>query len=87
VLHQAFIPAPHQHINNYEGDTSNILCHYVDINQIWILKNSKELLENLKAQNFSQINSIQTYDFSTIYTAIPHDKLKSRPLDIIDNFV
>jgi hypothetical protein len=44
---------------------------------MWILKNSKELLANLKAQNFSQINSIKTYAFSTLYTTIPHDKLKS----------
>jgi hypothetical protein len=30
------------------------------VNQMWILKNSKELLANLKAQNLSQINSIKT---------------------------
>jgi hypothetical protein len=46
-------------------------------------QNSKELLANLKTQNFSQIKSIKTYDFSTIYTTIPHDKLKSRLLDIM----
>jgi hypothetical protein len=51
---------------------------------MWILKNSKELLANLKAQNFSQINGIKTYDFSTLYTTIPHEKLKSRLFDIID---
>jgi hypothetical protein len=42
------------------------------VNQMWMLKNSKELLENLKAQNFSQINSTKTYDFSALYTTIPH---------------
>jgi hypothetical protein len=47
-------------------------------------KNSKELLANLKAQNFSQIHSMKTYDFSTLYTTIPLDKSKSRLLDIID---
>jgi hypothetical protein len=55
------------------------------VNQMWILKNSEELLANLKAQNFSQISSIITNDFSTLYTTIPHDGLKSRLLDIIDN--
>ena len=55
------------------------------VNQMWILKNSKELLVNLKSQNFSQINSIKTYDFSTLYTTIPHDKLKTRLFDIIDS--
>jgi hypothetical protein len=55
------------------------------VNQMWIFKNSKELLANLKAQNFSQINSIKTYDFLTLYTTIPHEQLKSRLFDIIDN--
>jgi hypothetical protein len=62
-----------------------IKYHSLDLNQMWILKNSKELLANLRTQNFSQINSIKTYDFSTLYTTIPHYKLKSRLLDIIDN--
>jgi hypothetical protein len=52
---------------------------------MWILKHSNELLTNLKAQNFSQMNGIKIYDFSTLYTTIPHDTLKSRLLDIIDN--
>jgi hypothetical protein len=51
---------------------------------MWILKYSKELA-NLKTQNISQINNIKTYDFSTLYTTIPHDKSKSRHLDINDN--
>jgi hypothetical protein len=41
--------------------------------QIWILKNSKEFLANIKAQNFSHINSIKTCDFSTLYTTSPQD--------------
>ena len=55
------------------------------VNQMWILKNSKELLDNLKSQDFTKINSIKTYDFSTLYTTIPHDKLKSRLFDITDS--
>lgn len=42
---------------------------------MWILQNSKEILENLKSQNFTNINSIKTYDFSTRYPTIFHDKL------------
>ena len=45
---------------------------------MWILKNSKELLENLKAQSLCSVNSIKSFNFSTLYTTIPHDKL--RPL-------
>ena len=33
----------------------------------------------------SKIDSIKTYDFSTLYTTIPHNKLKSRLFQIIDN--
>ena len=44
------------------------------VNQTWILKNSKELLDNLKSMSFSKVDSIKTFDFSTLYTTIPHDK-------------
>ena len=54
------------------------------VNQMWILKNSKELLENLKAQSLHSINSIKSFDFSTLYTTIPHDKLKSKLKAIIN---
>ena len=33
---------------------------------------------NLKAQSLHSVNSINSYDFSTVYTAFPHDKLKSK---------
>ena len=52
-------------------------------NQMWILKNSKELLQKLEAQSLSSVFSIKSYDFSTLYTTIPHSKLKSRLKDII----
>ena len=51
---------------------------------MWILKNSKELLENLKAQSLHSVNSIKSFDFSTLYTTIPHDKLKSKLKKIIN---
>ena len=49
---------------------------------MWILENSKQLLENLQSQS-SHINGIRTFDFSALYTTIPHDKLKSRIANII----
>ena len=36
------------------------------VNQMWILKNSKVLLENLKAQSLHSVNSIKSFDFSTL---------------------
>ena len=47
-------------------------------NHMWILKNSKDLLDNLKSRSFSQVSSIKTFDFSTLYTTLPHDNLKTR---------
>ena len=52
---------------------------------MWILKNSKELLDHLKSPNFNLITNIKSFDFSTLYTTIPHQKLKSRLATIIQN--
>ena len=49
------------------------------------LKNSKELLEHLQSPNFNHITSIKSFDFSTLYITIPHQKLKSRLATIIRN--
>jgi hypothetical protein len=63
-------------MNCCEGEASNVLCHSTcqkwDLS-MWILRNSKELLESLKSPNFPQIYSIKTYDFTTLYITIPHD--------------
>jgi hypothetical protein len=32
------------------------------INHMWILKNSKDLLDNRKSRSFSQVSSIKTFD-------------------------
>lgn len=40
-----------------------------------MLRNSKELLDNLKSQDFTNIFSIKTYVLSTLYTTISHDEL------------
>ena len=46
------------------------------VNQMWILKNSKDLLDYIQSRSLSSCNSINTFDFSTPYTTIPHSKLK-----------
>jgi hypothetical protein len=35
---------------------------------MWILKNSKDLLDNLKSRSFSQVSSIKPFDFSALCT-------------------
>jgi hypothetical protein len=46
-------------------------------------KSSKDLLDNLKSRSFSQVSSIKTFDFSTLYTTLPHDKLKTCLIETI----
>ena len=53
------------------------------VNQMCILKNSKEILDHLKSPNFNLITNIKSFDLSTLYTTIPHQKLKSRLATII----
>jgi hypothetical protein len=39
---------------------------------------AKDILENLNSRSFSQVSSIKTLDFSTLYTNLPHDELTTR---------
>ena len=48
-------------------------------------KNSKELFDHLKSSNLNLITNIKSFDFSTVYTTIPHQKFKSRLATIIRN--
>ena len=52
---------------------------------MWILKNSTNLLSSLGHLGVHRATSIQTFDFSTLYTSIPHDLRKSRMNSIINN--
>ena len=52
---------------------------------MWILKNSKELLKYLISPTFNHVTSIKSFDFSTLYTTVPHQKLKERLTRIIRN--
>ena len=52
---------------------------------MWILKNSTNLLSSLSHLGVHRATSIQTFDFSTLYTSIPHDLLKSHMNSIINN--
>ena len=47
------------------------------LNNMWILKNSTCLLSLLDQLDVCTATSMQTNDFSTLYTSIPHKLLKS----------
>ena len=56
----------------------SIKTSHTGVNNMWILKNSTNLLLSLSHLGVHRATSIQTFDFSTLYTSIPHDLLKSR---------
>ena len=53
------------------------------MNQMWTLKNSKDMLEYIQSRSLSSCNSITTFDFSTLYTTIPHSKLKDKLRELV----
>ena len=52
---------------------------------MWILKNCTNLLSSSAHLGVRKATSILTFDFSILYTPIPHDLLKSRMNNIINN--
>ena len=63
----------------------SIKTSHAGFNNRLILKNSTNLLSSLGHLGVHRATSIQTFDFSTLYTSIPHDLLKSRMNSIINN--
>ena len=63
----------------------SIKTSHTGVNNMLILKNSTNLLSSLSHLGVRIATSIQTFDFSTLYTSIPHDLLKSRLNNIINN--
>ena len=53
------------------------------VNNMWILKNSTSLLSSLDQPDVRTATSVQTFDFSTLYTSNPHDLLRSRISNLV----
>ena len=49
-----------------------------------VYKNSTEFLNKLKTNGF-QATNISTYDFSTLYTTLPHNLIRNQLVDVIEN--
>ena len=52
-------------------------------NMFWPIKNSGEVLSKLKDIGY-QATSLSTYDFSTLYTTLPHNLIKEKLIDLIE---
>ena len=48
----------------------------------WSIKNSGEILNKLNSRGFLA-SGLSTYDFSTLYTTLPHNLIKEQ-IDIIN---
>ena len=53
-----------------------------DVNLFWSIKNSGDVIEKIKSRNF-QANTIASYDFSNMYTTLPHDKINDQLFKLI----
>ena len=61
---------------------SKLLSNY---NKFWVLQNVEPLIENINIINRKKkAKSIPTYDFSTLYTILPHDNLIKRLCNLTD---
>ena len=52
-------------------------------NLFWSIKNSCEVLNKLKSRGF-RASRLSTYDFSTLYTTLPHNLIKDKLVDLIE---
>ena len=49
----------------------------------WSIKNSDEILDKLKSRGFLA-SGLSTYDFSTLYTTLPHNLIKENLTELIE---
>ena len=52
-------------------------------NLFWSIKNSGEILNKLKSRGFLA-SGLSTYDFSTLYTTLPHNLIKVKLTELIE---
>ena len=54
-----------------------------DKDLFWSIKNSGEILNKLKSRGFLA-SGLSTYDFSTLYTTLPHNLIKEKLTELIE---
>ena len=55
-------------------------------NLFWSIKNSGEMLNKLKSRGFLS-SGLSTYDFSTLYTTLPHNLIKEKLTELIEQTI
>ena len=54
---------------------SNTVFERTNLNYYWIIDNSLNFMDKVKDKN---LQHMQTFDFSTLYTALPHSEIKNK---------
>jgi len=71
-------------VDTYHAKTGKQVYSNSGINSYWIIGNSSKVHRMIDRSNERKnVENIATYDFSTLYTNIPHDKLKTRMESVI----
>ena len=78
ILLTSCLTAVKEHIVRYCNKT----YENSGINLFWSIKNSGEVLQKIHNKRF-HATSFSTYDFSTLYTTLPHNLIKDRLIPLI----
>jgi hypothetical protein len=54
-----------------------------NINLFWSIKNSLEVIDKIENKKY-KVSQVSTYDFSTLYTTLPHALIKSKLVSLIE---
>ena len=74
-----------KHIFNQVRNFHHKSTFYKNYNRFWVIENSKPVIEKLKKINSQNgAKDISTYDFSTLYTKLPHTDLINNLSEIVD---
>ena len=60
----------------------NTVYENSNINLFWSIKNSLEVIDKIKIRKY-KVSQVSTYDFSTLYTTLPHALIKSKLVSLI----
>ena len=84
MFDQAFIHSTHKIAYTYEARSSEVLRD--SLLKKWGQSDvDPQEFKRIIRSKFHLITNIKSFDFSTLYTTIPHQKLKSRLVTIIRN--
>ena len=75
----------YKHIFNQVRSFHSKSTFYKNYNRFWVIENSFPVVEKLsKLNERKKARNVSTYDFSTLYTKLPHDELIKNLDEVVD---